>query len=96
MFMLQKYELCGWTEFFKDISIQKRGEEIKPDVARQAICIYFPVQAFDNDLNSVGYWTRNYYSQQQKESLCLSALVLWHDFCFNLLDLTASKPKWKC
>lgn len=55
MFMLQKYELCGWTEFFKDISIQKRGEEIKPDVARQAICIYFLVQAFDNDLNSVGY-----------------------------------------
>lgn len=94
MFMLQKYELCGWTEFFKDVSTWKRGEEIKIDVARQTI--YFPVQASNNDLNSVGCETRNYYSQQQKESLCPSALVLWHDFCFNLLDLTASKPKWKC
>lgn len=55
MFMLQKYEFCGWTEFFKDICTQKRGEEIKTDVARQAICIYFPVQAFYNDLNSMGY-----------------------------------------
>lgn len=59
------------------------------------IYIHFPVQAFNNGLNSVGCKTRNYYSQQQKESLCLSALVLWHDFYFNLLDLTASKPKWK-
>lgn len=74
---------------------EKRGGN-KTDVARQAICIYFPVQAFYNDLNSMGYQTRNYYSQQQKESLCLSALVLCHDFCFNLLDFTASKPKWKC
>lgn len=55
-----------------------------------------PSQAFYNDLNSVGYQMRNYYSQQQKESLCLSAPVLWHDFCFKLLDLTASEAKWKC
>lgn len=41
MFMLQKYELCGRTEFFRGISTQKRGEEINTDVARQAIYIYF-------------------------------------------------------
>lgn len=40
MFMFQKYELCGWTEFLKDISTQKKGEEIKTDVAGQAIYIY--------------------------------------------------------
>lgn len=52
--MLQKYELCGWTKFFRGVSTQKRGEEIKTDVARQAVYIHFPVQAFNNDLSSVG------------------------------------------